>query len=85
MMKCAFSEHMIKCLILDDDGNDQCIISTNFLAHPDIHAILNFKENYIEIQDAKLPLKVIASVHPLTELFLNATNDKVLEEIPEDE
>uniref|UniRef100_A0A915JPE8 Uncharacterized protein n=1 Tax=Romanomermis culicivorax TaxID=13658 RepID=A0A915JPE8_ROMCU len=83
-MESAFGELMIKCVILDDDGNDQCIIGTNFLAHPDIHTILNFKENYIEIQDIKLPLKVIASVHSQTKLFLNAANDNVLEEIPED-
>uniref|UniRef100_A0A915JG61 Peptidase A2 domain-containing protein n=1 Tax=Romanomermis culicivorax TaxID=13658 RepID=A0A915JG61_ROMCU len=53
-MESAFGEHMIKCVILDDDNNDQCII-------------------------------VIASVHPHTELFLNAANDNVLEEIPEAE
>uniref|UniRef100_A0A915JK10 Uncharacterized protein n=1 Tax=Romanomermis culicivorax TaxID=13658 RepID=A0A915JK10_ROMCU len=76
---------MIKCVILDDDRKDQCIIGTNFLAHPDIHAILNFKENYIEIQDVKLPLKVIASVCSQTELFLNAENDNILKEIPEEE
>uniref|UniRef100_A0A915KNU4 Uncharacterized protein n=1 Tax=Romanomermis culicivorax TaxID=13658 RepID=A0A915KNU4_ROMCU len=81
----AFSEHMIKCVILDNEGNDQCIIGTNFLPHPDIHAILNFKENYIEIQDVKLPLKVITSVHPQMELFLNTANDNVLEETPEEE
>uniref|UniRef100_A0A915JU61 Uncharacterized protein n=1 Tax=Romanomermis culicivorax TaxID=13658 RepID=A0A915JU61_ROMCU len=76
---------MIKCVILDDDGNHQCIIGTNFLAHPDIHTILNFKENYIEIQDVKLPLKVITLVRPQMELFLNAVKDNVLEEIPEEE
>uniref|UniRef100_A0A915HFS1 Uncharacterized protein n=1 Tax=Romanomermis culicivorax TaxID=13658 RepID=A0A915HFS1_ROMCU len=81
-MESAFREHMMKCVILDDNGNDQCIIRTDFLAHPDIHAILNFKENYIQIQDVKLPLKVIASVRPQKELFLNTANDKVLEEIP---
>uniref|UniRef100_A0A915IBV7 Reverse transcriptase/retrotransposon-derived protein RNase H-like domain-containing protein n=1 Tax=Romanomermis culicivorax TaxID=13658 RepID=A0A915IBV7_ROMCU len=80
-----FSEHVIKCVILDDDRNDQCIIGTDFLAHLDIHAILNFKENYIEIQDVKLSLKVIASVHLQTQLFLNAANDNILEEIPEEE
>uniref|UniRef100_A0A915KTK0 Peptidase A2 domain-containing protein n=1 Tax=Romanomermis culicivorax TaxID=13658 RepID=A0A915KTK0_ROMCU len=47
-MESAFGEHMIKCIILDDDGNDQSIIGTDFLAHPDIQAILNFKDNYIE-------------------------------------
>uniref|UniRef100_A0A915HWX8 Uncharacterized protein n=1 Tax=Romanomermis culicivorax TaxID=13658 RepID=A0A915HWX8_ROMCU len=76
---------MIKCVILDDDNNDQCIIGTYFLARPDIHAILNFKDNYIEIQDVKLPLKVIASVRLHMEIFLNAANDNVLEEIPEAE
>uniref|UniRef100_A0A915JYB2 Peptidase A2 domain-containing protein n=1 Tax=Romanomermis culicivorax TaxID=13658 RepID=A0A915JYB2_ROMCU len=78
-MESGFSEHMIKCVILDDDGNDQCIIGTDFLAYPDIHAILNFKENYIKIQDIKLPLKVIASVRSQTELFLNAAKDNFLE------
>uniref|UniRef100_A0A915IDP8 Uncharacterized protein n=1 Tax=Romanomermis culicivorax TaxID=13658 RepID=A0A915IDP8_ROMCU len=35
--------------------------------------------------DVKLPLKVIASVSSQTELFLNAVNNNVLEEIPEEE
>uniref|UniRef100_A0A915HXA2 Uncharacterized protein n=1 Tax=Romanomermis culicivorax TaxID=13658 RepID=A0A915HXA2_ROMCU len=83
IMESAFSEHMIKCIIIDEDNNDQCIIGTDFLAHPDIHPILNFKDNYIKIQDVKLPLKVITLVRPHTELFLNAVNDNVLEEIPE--
>uniref|UniRef100_A0A915HHG5 Peptidase A2 domain-containing protein n=1 Tax=Romanomermis culicivorax TaxID=13658 RepID=A0A915HHG5_ROMCU len=85
IMESAFSEHMIKCVILDDDGNDQCIIGTDFLTHRDIHLISNSKENYIEIQDMKLPLKVITSVRPQMELFLNAGNDNVLEEILEEE
>uniref|UniRef100_A0A915KVQ2 Uncharacterized protein n=1 Tax=Romanomermis culicivorax TaxID=13658 RepID=A0A915KVQ2_ROMCU len=84
-MESAFREHMIKCVILDIQGNDQCIISTDFLIHPDIHAILNFKENYIEIQDMKLSLKVITLARSQTELFLNAVNDNILEEIPEEE
>uniref|UniRef100_A0A915L6B2 Peptidase A2 domain-containing protein n=1 Tax=Romanomermis culicivorax TaxID=13658 RepID=A0A915L6B2_ROMCU len=84
-MESLFGEHMIKCVILNDDRNDQCIISTDFLTHPDIDAILNFKENYIKIQDVKLRLKVIALVHSQTELFLNARNDNVLELIPEEE
>uniref|UniRef100_A0A915JTT8 Uncharacterized protein n=1 Tax=Romanomermis culicivorax TaxID=13658 RepID=A0A915JTT8_ROMCU len=84
-MESGFGEHMIKCAILDDDRNDQCIIGTNFFTHPDIHTILNFKENYIKIQDMKLPLKVIASVRSQTELFLTTTNDNILEEIPEEE
>uniref|UniRef100_A0A915IGT0 Uncharacterized protein n=1 Tax=Romanomermis culicivorax TaxID=13658 RepID=A0A915IGT0_ROMCU len=41
--------------------------------------------NMVEIQDVKLPLRVITSVRLHTELFLNVTNDNVLEEIPEDE
>uniref|UniRef100_A0A915IAU4 Peptidase A2 domain-containing protein n=1 Tax=Romanomermis culicivorax TaxID=13658 RepID=A0A915IAU4_ROMCU len=82
LMESAFGQHMIKCVILNEDSNDQCIIGTNFLAHPDIHAILNFKDNYIKIQDLKLPLKVITSVCSKTELFLNAANDNVLQEIP---
>uniref|UniRef100_A0A915LAZ5 Aspartic peptidase DDI1-type domain-containing protein n=1 Tax=Romanomermis culicivorax TaxID=13658 RepID=A0A915LAZ5_ROMCU len=84
-MESSFGEHMIKCIILDNDGNDQCIIGMDFLTHPDIHAILNFKENYIEIQDVKLPLKVIASVRLQMELFLNPMNDNILKEIPEQE
>uniref|UniRef100_A0A915KNS9 Peptidase A2 domain-containing protein n=1 Tax=Romanomermis culicivorax TaxID=13658 RepID=A0A915KNS9_ROMCU len=43
-MESAFGEHMIKCVILDDDGNDQCIMGTDFFAYTDIHAILNFKD-----------------------------------------
>uniref|UniRef100_A0A915IPM1 Uncharacterized protein n=1 Tax=Romanomermis culicivorax TaxID=13658 RepID=A0A915IPM1_ROMCU len=84
-MASTFSEHMIKCIILNDDSNNQCIIGTDFLAHPDIHAILNFKDNYIEIQDVKLLLKVIAAVFPQMDLFLNAAHDNVLEEIHEAE
>uniref|UniRef100_A0A915HVJ8 Peptidase A2 domain-containing protein n=1 Tax=Romanomermis culicivorax TaxID=13658 RepID=A0A915HVJ8_ROMCU len=84
-MESAFGEHMIKCVILDKDSNDQCIIRTDFLAHPNFHAILNFKDNYIEIQEVKLLLKVITSVRSQTELFLNAVNDNVLKEIPEQE
>uniref|UniRef100_A0A915JUB7 Uncharacterized protein n=1 Tax=Romanomermis culicivorax TaxID=13658 RepID=A0A915JUB7_ROMCU len=79
----AFSKHMIKCVILDDNSDDQCIIGTDFLAHPDIHGILNFKDNYIEIQNVKLPLKVIAVVCPQSDLFLNAAHNNLLEEIPE--
>uniref|UniRef100_A0A915L2R9 Peptidase A2 domain-containing protein n=1 Tax=Romanomermis culicivorax TaxID=13658 RepID=A0A915L2R9_ROMCU len=84
-MESAFREHMIKCIILDNDSNDQCIISTDFLMHPDIHMILNFKDNYVEIQDVKLPLKVMASVGSQTEFFLKDAKDNVLEEIPEEE
>uniref|UniRef100_A0A915JIE2 Uncharacterized protein n=1 Tax=Romanomermis culicivorax TaxID=13658 RepID=A0A915JIE2_ROMCU len=84
-MESAFGEHMIKCVILNDDNNDHCIIGTDFLAHLDIHPILNFKENYVKIQDVKLLLKVITTVWPLMKLFLSATCDKVLEEIPEEE
>uniref|UniRef100_A0A915IEG9 Reverse transcriptase/retrotransposon-derived protein RNase H-like domain-containing protein n=1 Tax=Romanomermis culicivorax TaxID=13658 RepID=A0A915IEG9_ROMCU len=58
-MESTFGEHMIKCVILNDDNNDQCIIGMDFLAHPVIHAILNFKDNYIKIQDVKLPLKIL--------------------------
>uniref|UniRef100_A0A915I1A1 Uncharacterized protein n=1 Tax=Romanomermis culicivorax TaxID=13658 RepID=A0A915I1A1_ROMCU len=84
-MESAFGEHMIKCVILNDDNNDQCIIGTNFLAYPNIQAILNFKDNYIEIQDIKLLLKVIAAVPPLMKLFLSGACDNVLEEIPDKE
>uniref|UniRef100_A0A915JN07 Uncharacterized protein n=1 Tax=Romanomermis culicivorax TaxID=13658 RepID=A0A915JN07_ROMCU len=80
-MESAFGEHMIRWVILDDDGNDQCIISTDSLTHPDIHAILNFKQNFIQIQDIKLLLKVIASVRSQTVLFMN---DNLLEEILEE-
>uniref|UniRef100_A0A915KY81 Uncharacterized protein n=1 Tax=Romanomermis culicivorax TaxID=13658 RepID=A0A915KY81_ROMCU len=84
-MESVFGEHMIKCVILDNDGNNQCIMGTDFLTHPDTHAILNFKDNYIKIQDVKLLLKGIALVCSQTKLFLNAGNDKVLEEIPKQE
>uniref|UniRef100_A0A915KUB2 Peptidase A2 domain-containing protein n=1 Tax=Romanomermis culicivorax TaxID=13658 RepID=A0A915KUB2_ROMCU len=84
-MESAFREHMIKCVILDDGNNDQCIISTDFLAHPNIHVIINFKDNYIEIQVVKLPLNVITTVPLHMELFLNATNHNLLKEIPEAE
>uniref|UniRef100_A0A915HPA7 Uncharacterized protein n=1 Tax=Romanomermis culicivorax TaxID=13658 RepID=A0A915HPA7_ROMCU len=75
-MDSAFSKHMMKCIILDDDSNDQCIISTYFLAHPNIHAIPNSKDDYIKIQDVKLSFKVIAvqwetdMVFPLTSALI---------------
>uniref|UniRef100_A0A915I8B0 Uncharacterized protein n=1 Tax=Romanomermis culicivorax TaxID=13658 RepID=A0A915I8B0_ROMCU len=62
-MESAFGEHMIKCVILNDNGNNQCIMGTDLLAHPDIHAILNFKDNYIEIQD----IATAAADHNLTD------------------
>uniref|UniRef100_A0A915JUR1 Uncharacterized protein n=1 Tax=Romanomermis culicivorax TaxID=13658 RepID=A0A915JUR1_ROMCU len=82
MMESTFGEHMIKCVILDDNNNDQCIMGAKFLAPPDIPAILNFKDKYSKIQDVKLRLKVMASVHLHTELFLNTANDNILQEIP---
>uniref|UniRef100_A0A915KDC3 Aspartic peptidase DDI1-type domain-containing protein n=1 Tax=Romanomermis culicivorax TaxID=13658 RepID=A0A915KDC3_ROMCU len=85
MMESIFSEHMIKCIILDDNSNDQCIIGTDFLPHSDIHAILIFKDNYIEIQDVKIMLKVITSVCSQMELFLNVAKDNLLKEIPKEE
>uniref|UniRef100_A0A915I439 Uncharacterized protein n=1 Tax=Romanomermis culicivorax TaxID=13658 RepID=A0A915I439_ROMCU len=94
-MESTFGEHMIKCIILSNDSNDQCVIGTNFLALPDIHIILNFKDNYIKIQEVKLPLKVIAQsnsqvialkvIATQTKLFLSTALDNVLEEIPKEE
>uniref|UniRef100_A0A915K2V1 Uncharacterized protein n=1 Tax=Romanomermis culicivorax TaxID=13658 RepID=A0A915K2V1_ROMCU len=75
----ALGVHMIKCVNIDDDSNDQCIISTNFQAYPDIHAILNLKDNYIKMQNVKLLLKVIVAIKPLTKLFLSTACDNVLE------
>uniref|UniRef100_A0A915IGJ8 Uncharacterized protein n=1 Tax=Romanomermis culicivorax TaxID=13658 RepID=A0A915IGJ8_ROMCU len=43
------------------------------------------QDNYMEIQDIKLPLKVIFAIRPLTKSFLSAACDNVLEEIPEEE
>uniref|UniRef100_A0A915IJD2 Uncharacterized protein n=1 Tax=Romanomermis culicivorax TaxID=13658 RepID=A0A915IJD2_ROMCU len=84
-MESTFGEHMIKCIIHNHDSNNQCIIGTNFLVHPNIQAILNFKDNYIEIQDVKLPLKVITAVRPQVKLFLSTAQNNVLEEVPEEE
>uniref|UniRef100_A0A915I5D3 Uncharacterized protein n=1 Tax=Romanomermis culicivorax TaxID=13658 RepID=A0A915I5D3_ROMCU len=72
-MESTLGEHVIKCIILDDDSNDQCIIGTDFLVPSDISAILNFKENYITIQDIKLRLKVIPVTRQLTKSFLATT------------
>uniref|UniRef100_A0A915JFF8 Uncharacterized protein n=1 Tax=Romanomermis culicivorax TaxID=13658 RepID=A0A915JFF8_ROMCU len=72
----ARQHNIINCIILIDDSNGQCIIGTNFLVHPDIFAILNFKDNYIEIQDVKLPLKVIAAIKRLAKMFLSAACNK---------
>uniref|UniRef100_A0A915HSQ7 Uncharacterized protein n=1 Tax=Romanomermis culicivorax TaxID=13658 RepID=A0A915HSQ7_ROMCU len=73
---------MIKCVILEDENNEQCIIGMDFLAHPDIHVILNFKDNYIEIQDDKLPLKdyctKLVSIHP----FLIKRRQPLLNALP---
>uniref|UniRef100_A0A915I7J2 Uncharacterized protein n=1 Tax=Romanomermis culicivorax TaxID=13658 RepID=A0A915I7J2_ROMCU len=84
-MESTFGEHMIKCVILEDDSNHQCIIGIYFLVHLDIHTIHNFKDNYIKIQDIKLLLKVIAAVRLLTKSLLSAAHDNVLEEILEEE
>uniref|UniRef100_A0A915HQK3 Retroviral aspartyl protease n=1 Tax=Romanomermis culicivorax TaxID=13658 RepID=A0A915HQK3_ROMCU len=81
-MESIFGEHMIKCVILDDHSSDQCIINTDFLVHPDIPTILNFKDNYIEIQVVELLLKVIEAICLQMELFLNALHNNLLEEIP---
>uniref|UniRef100_A0A915HQ33 Uncharacterized protein n=1 Tax=Romanomermis culicivorax TaxID=13658 RepID=A0A915HQ33_ROMCU len=80
-MESAFSKHMIKCVILNNDSNDQCIIGTNFLVHPNIHAVLNFKDDYIEFQNMKLPFKVIVAIKLLTKPSLTTTCHNVLEEI----
>uniref|UniRef100_A0A915I1Z7 Uncharacterized protein n=1 Tax=Romanomermis culicivorax TaxID=13658 RepID=A0A915I1Z7_ROMCU len=42
-------------------------------------------DHYIEIQDVKLRLKIVAVVCPQTDLFLNAMHNNVLEENPEAE
>uniref|UniRef100_A0A915KZ21 Uncharacterized protein n=1 Tax=Romanomermis culicivorax TaxID=13658 RepID=A0A915KZ21_ROMCU len=76
---------MIKCFILDNNSNDQCIIGTGFLVHPDIHAIINFKDNYIKIQDLKSLLKVIAVIRLLKKSFLSAKCNNILEGIREEE
>uniref|UniRef100_A0A915HL71 Uncharacterized protein n=1 Tax=Romanomermis culicivorax TaxID=13658 RepID=A0A915HL71_ROMCU len=84
-MESASGKHMIKCVILDNDSNDQCIIGTDFLAHPHIHTILNFKDNSLEIQDINWLLKVIATIRHLTKTFLNIACNNLLEGIPEEE
>uniref|UniRef100_A0A915JRF4 Uncharacterized protein n=1 Tax=Romanomermis culicivorax TaxID=13658 RepID=A0A915JRF4_ROMCU len=52
-MGSPFGEHLVKCVVLDDDDQDQFIISTDFHTHPEINAILNFKGKFLEIQDVK--------------------------------
>uniref|UniRef100_A0A915KVH9 Reverse transcriptase/retrotransposon-derived protein RNase H-like domain-containing protein n=1 Tax=Romanomermis culicivorax TaxID=13658 RepID=A0A915KVH9_ROMCU len=84
-MESTFGEHMSECLIFDDDGNDQFIIGIHFLLHPNIHAILNFKDKDIEIQNIKMPLKVITTIKPLAKSFLSVAYNNVLEEIPEED
>uniref|UniRef100_A0A915LA98 Uncharacterized protein n=1 Tax=Romanomermis culicivorax TaxID=13658 RepID=A0A915LA98_ROMCU len=57
-MEFKFGKYMVKCVILDDDSSDQCIIGTNFLTNPNINAMLNFKEKFLEIQNIKMSFKM---------------------------
>uniref|UniRef100_A0A915JG18 Uncharacterized protein n=1 Tax=Romanomermis culicivorax TaxID=13658 RepID=A0A915JG18_ROMCU len=74
-------------VFLNDDVKDQFIIGTNFLAHPKVNAILNFREKFLKIQNVKMPLKVVASIKPIPKprLFLSTSCDNILEKIPLEE
>uniref|UniRef100_A0A915I425 Uncharacterized protein n=1 Tax=Romanomermis culicivorax TaxID=13658 RepID=A0A915I425_ROMCU len=78
-MGSQFGEHLVKCVVLNDDAQDQFIIRTDFLAHPEINAILNFTEKFLEIQNIKMPLKVVASIK--AQPFLLTPCNNILEEI----
>uniref|UniRef100_A0A915KIT4 Uncharacterized protein n=1 Tax=Romanomermis culicivorax TaxID=13658 RepID=A0A915KIT4_ROMCU len=82
-MGSPFNEHLVKCVVLNDDAQDQFIIGADFLPHPQINAILNFKEKYLQIQNLKMPLKVVASIK--AQPFLLTSCNNILEEIPQDE
>uniref|UniRef100_A0A915K101 Uncharacterized protein n=1 Tax=Romanomermis culicivorax TaxID=13658 RepID=A0A915K101_ROMCU len=64
-IRSSFREHLVKCVILDDDAQGQFIISIDSPAHPEINTILSFKEKFLEIQNVKMLLKVITSIKPI--------------------
>uniref|UniRef100_A0A915J4M1 Uncharacterized protein n=1 Tax=Romanomermis culicivorax TaxID=13658 RepID=A0A915J4M1_ROMCU len=70
----------IKAHSLISTGAQCSVLSSGLVKHASDKALLQ-----LPICDVKLPLKVITSVRPQTEMFLNAVNDNVLEEIPEEE
>uniref|UniRef100_A0A915IF09 Uncharacterized protein n=1 Tax=Romanomermis culicivorax TaxID=13658 RepID=A0A915IF09_ROMCU len=57
-MESVFGNYPFKCVVLDDDTQDQLIIRTDFLTHPKINAVLNFKDEYIKIGNKCLPLQI---------------------------
>uniref|UniRef100_A0A915K0A2 Peptidase A2 domain-containing protein n=1 Tax=Romanomermis culicivorax TaxID=13658 RepID=A0A915K0A2_ROMCU len=57
-MESEFSNYLVKCVVLDNDTQDQFIIRTDFLAHPEINAVLNFKDEFIEIGNKCLLLRI---------------------------
>uniref|UniRef100_A0A915KTD9 Uncharacterized protein n=1 Tax=Romanomermis culicivorax TaxID=13658 RepID=A0A915KTD9_ROMCU len=65
IMESAFREHVNKCIILDHHSNNQCIIGTNFLPHPDIRTILNFKDNKNVMPKRNMPLWPKQHAHAL--------------------
>uniref|UniRef100_A0A915IKF6 Uncharacterized protein n=1 Tax=Romanomermis culicivorax TaxID=13658 RepID=A0A915IKF6_ROMCU len=79
-MESAFGEHMIKCVILDDDNKDQCILSTDFLALPDIHQWVTsnvFPTSTATIPDVivqPLPTNSVTAEVPIETAIVNITN-----------
>uniref|UniRef100_A0A915HG65 Uncharacterized protein n=1 Tax=Romanomermis culicivorax TaxID=13658 RepID=A0A915HG65_ROMCU len=64
-MESEFGNYPLKCVVLDDDTQDQLTIGTDFLTHPEINAVLNFKNEYIEIGNKCLPLRITENApHP---------------------
>uniref|UniRef100_A0A915K8K3 Uncharacterized protein n=1 Tax=Romanomermis culicivorax TaxID=13658 RepID=A0A915K8K3_ROMCU len=64
-MESKFGNYPVKCVVLDDDTQDQFIIGTDFLTHPEINAVLNFKDKFIEIGNKRLPLRITENApHP---------------------
>uniref|UniRef100_A0A915ICK5 Uncharacterized protein n=1 Tax=Romanomermis culicivorax TaxID=13658 RepID=A0A915ICK5_ROMCU len=63
-MESEFNNYPIKCVVLEDDTQDPFIISTDFLAHPEINAMLNFKDEIIEIENKCLPLRITKNASP---------------------
>uniref|UniRef100_A0A915K284 Uncharacterized protein n=1 Tax=Romanomermis culicivorax TaxID=13658 RepID=A0A915K284_ROMCU len=60
-MESEFGNCPVKCVVLDDDTQDQFIIDMDFLTHPEINAVLNFKDAFMEMGNKCLPLLLRAS------------------------
>uniref|UniRef100_A0A915I4E3 Peptidase A2 domain-containing protein n=1 Tax=Romanomermis culicivorax TaxID=13658 RepID=A0A915I4E3_ROMCU len=64
-MESEFGNYPLKCVVLNDDTQNQLTMGTDFLTHPEINAVLNFKHEYIQIGNKRLPLRITENApHP---------------------